>query len=155
MIFQSSQGFYYFGVTKMRNILIILILFLSGCTQASYLADLAIKKGAKILNPPITCEMPRYNIHYNINKLDLKKRFSLAGHDTGCFSLGRDYAIWAEIKKDKQNQILEVRLYRKKSLCLIHAYQVNLLNLQDKINDSLRDILITIQKNEVENAKSS
>ena len=125
----------------MRNyILFLSAIILSGCGPVSYISDFAIEQGRHILHPPIVCKSPKYNISFDINNIDLNERYELAAGETGCFRQVQknNYSINAKLHKD---QLITARLYSGKSLIDVKAYQYNSLNLQDKIKQSIQDIL--------------
>jgi len=125
----------------MRNyILFLSAVILSGCGPVSYLTDIAIEQGRYMLQPSIVCKDPKYDISFNINDIDLQERYELAAKETGCFRRVQksNYSLYAKLHKD---QLLTARLYDGKSLIDVKAYQYNRLNLQDKIKQSIQDIL--------------
>jgi hypothetical protein len=146
---------------QMRNYLILMLLSVSisltACGPAAYLADLACENGVKMLRPTITCKVPQYTISFNINEIELKERFELAVKETGCFAAESNlskYVATSFISKTSQNQILEVKLYQNNSLIDIHAYPCNRLNLQNKVNESVQDILLKISQKGLHYAKN-
>ena len=138
--------------TASSSLLIIAVfLMLTGCVQE--VASYACEQTHKMFLRPVKCKAAQYNLYIDSNESKLKERFELADEITGCFALVPRVGVVDAIKivpavvagTDKST-ILEVRAYRANHIVDLHSYKFNMLNLQDKINESVSGMYTTLKK---------
>ena len=143
----------------MRNCIIIIIFlsatfFLNGCvSEMVSVAHYTYEQTHKMFRQPIKCVNPKYDLYLDISKLNLKERYELAAVKTGCFTLlSRADTDTVKIKpaiiQTEKSAILEVRAYRKDNILDLHSYTFNRLNQQERVEDSIADIYVTLSKSE-------